>query len=290
MPEPRRFAAIFERARAQGRCALIPYITAGDPSIEATVAIAIELARAGADIIELGVPFSDPVADGPVIQAASERALARKTRLVEVLAAARQVRAAAPEVGLLVFSYYNPILQYGVEAFARDAAAAGCDGALVTDLIPEEAAAYRAAAQNAGLDTVFLAAPTSPDDRLRAIVAASTGFVYAVSRLGVTGARTAVAPGAAELVRRLQAQMNPAAPLPVALGFGLARAEQVREVAAFAQAAVVGTAMVDAIAHAPAGQSAVIAGNFLRSLCLGAAGARATGGSGPVKSGEPHGS
>lgn len=266
MANLRRFPALFERARAEKRCALIPYITAGDPSIEDTVAIAIELARAGADIIELGVPFSDPVADGPVIQAAVERALARHVRLGDVLEAARQIRAAAPDVGLLVFTYYNPMLQYGLEAFARDAAAAGADGALVTDLIPEEAAAYRAAMRDAGLDTVFLAAPTSPDDRLRAILEASSGFVYAVSRLGVTGARATIAAGAADLVRRLQAQMQPGAELPVALGFGLSRAEQIHEVAGYAQGAVVGTALVKAIGAAPAGQSAAAAGNFLRSL------------------------
>lgn len=266
MPNPRRFATIFAQARAAKRCALIPYITAGDPSLEATVGIALELARAGADIIELGVPFSDPVADGPVIQAASERALARHVRLADVLAAARQIRTAAPAVGLLIFTYYNPLLQYGLEAFARDAAAAGADGALVTDLIPEEAAAYRTAMQNAGLDTVFLAAPTSPDARLRAIVEASSGFVYAVSRLGVTGVQTAIADGAATLVRRLKAQMSAGTELPVALGFGLARAEQVHSVAGFAQGAVVGTALVKAISEAPAGQSASAAGNFLRSL------------------------
>ena len=261
-----RFASIFARAQAAGRCALIPYITAGDPSLRETVEIALALAGAGADIIELGVPFSDPVADGPVIQAASERALARQTTLAQVLEAARAIRARS-EVGLLIFSYYNPVLQYGLERFAQAAAAAGCDGALITDLIPEEAGAYRAALRAAGLDTVFLAAPTSPDARLAAIAAASTGFVYAVSRLGVTGARASVAAGAAELVGRLRRAMPAGAPpLPVALGFGLSRPEQVREVGGFAQGAVVGTALVAAIAAAPAGQAAAAAAHFLGSL------------------------
>jgi tryptophan synthase alpha chain len=256
-----RFPGIFAKAKAQGRCALIPYITVGDPSLDDTVAIGLELARAGADIIELGVPFSDPVADGPVIQAASERSLARGTRLADVLVVARKLRQRS-EVGLLLFSYYNPILKYGLSAFAREAAAAGCDGALVTDLIPEESLPYRAAAREAGLDTVFLAAPTSPDARLQAIADASTGFIYAVSRLGVTGARAEVASGAEQLVRRLRQQ----SPLPVALGFGLSRADQVQEVAGFADGAVVGTALVAAIANAPTGQSAAAAGEFLRSI------------------------
>ena len=256
-----RFASIFATAKAQGRVALIPYITAGDPSLEATVAIALALAEAGADIVELGVPFSDPVADGPVIQAASERALARGVRLEDVLEVARQIRQQSP-IGLLLFSYYNPMLQFGLERFAAAAAAAGCDGVLATDLIPEESAAYRAAAQRSGLDTVFLAAPTSPDARLRVIGEASSGFVYAVSRLGVTGARATLADSAPALVSRLRQQTT----LPIALGFGLSRPEQVQAVAAYADGAVVGTALVDRIAQAAAGQAAVAAGDFLRNL------------------------
>jgi len=248
-------------ARAQGRCALVPYVTAGDPSLAATEAIALELADAGASIIELGVPFSDPVADGPVIQAASERALARGVRLGDVLELAQRLRART-EAGLLLFSYFNPILRFGLERFAREAAAAGCDGVLVTDLIPEEAEPYRSQAQAAGLDTVFLAAPTSPDARLAAIAQASSGFLYAVSRLGVTGARENVSAGAEALVARLRCHT----PLPIALGFGLARREQVAEVARFADAAVVGTALVNAIAQAPAGQAPKAAGAFLRGL------------------------
>lgn len=256
-----RFASIFARARAERRCALIPFITAGDPSLEATAAIVEELERAGADIVELGVPFSDPVADGPVIQAAGERSLRKGTRLADVIALAERIRQRS-EIGLLLFGYFNPILRYGLAAFARDAAAAGVDGALVTDLIPEEADEYRRHLDAAGLDTVFLAAPTSPPARLAAVADASRGFVYAVSRLGVTGARNEVAPGAAELVARLRQHTS----LPVALGFGLSRREQLAEVARFADGAVVGTALVDAIAHAPEDQAAGAAGAFLRQL------------------------
>lgn len=256
-----RFASIFAAAKAAGRVVMIPYITAGDPSLADTIEIAVALAGAGADIIELGVPFSDPVADGPVIQRASERALAQGVRLEDVLEAARAVRRRT-EAGLLLFSYYNPMLQFGLERFAAAAAAAGLDGVLATDLIPEEGGAYRAAVQKAGLETVFLAAPTSPDARLRAIGEASTGFVYAVSRLGVTGARAQVASSAAELVRRLREQTK----LPIALGFGLSRAEQVAEVAGFADGAVVGTALVERIAQAGPAQAAPAAAAFLRGL------------------------
>lgn len=254
---------LLSAARAQGRCALVPYITAGDPSLEATEAIVLALADAGATIIELGVPFSDPVADGPVIQAASERALARGVRLGDVLELAHRLRART-EAGLLLFSYFNPIFHFGLEHFAREASAAGCDGVLVTDLIPEEAEPYRGLAQGAGLDTVFLAAPTSPEVRLAAIAKASTGFIYAVSRLGVTGARDQVSSSAEALVARLRRHTA----LPIALGFGLARGAQVAEVARFADAAVVGTALVDAIARVPAAQAPAAAGAFLRSLAV----------------------
>lgn len=254
-----RLPAIF--AAAKPRPALIPYLTAGDPSLAASRDIALALARAGADILELGVPFSDPVADGPVIQAASERALAQGVRLADVLELARALRRET-SVGLLLFSYYNPVLRYGLAALGRDAAAAGVDGVLITDLIPEEAADYRAAMSAAGLDTVFLAAPTSTPERLAAIAAASTGFIYAVSRLGVTGARDTVAGGARALVAGLRHHTQ----LPVAVGFGLASAAQVAEVGGFADGAVVGSALVSAIAAAAPGAEAAAASAFLREL------------------------
>ncbi|MGH9414545.1 MAG: tryptophan synthase subunit alpha [Terriglobales bacterium] len=254
-----RFASIFAASTKQPR-ALIPYLTVGDPSLDTSRDIALALATAGADIIELGVPFSDPVADGPVIQAASQRALARGVHLEDVLATARAIRQHS-EVGLLLFSYYNPVLRYGLEAFARDAAAAGCDGVLITDLIPEEAAAYRGFMQAAGLDTVFLVAPTSPPERLHAIAAASTGFIYAVSRLGVTGGTTTAGAG-----EHLIAALRRHTSLPVAVGFGITNAAQVAAVAAYADGAVVGSALVQAIASAAAGTEPVAAAQFLKGL------------------------
>ncbi len=183
---------------------LVVYLTAGDPSLEATRAIALEAIDAGADVIELGVPFSDPLADGPVIQRASERALARGTRLTDVLALAREVRATRPAVGLVIFSYFNPIIRYGLSRFVDDAAAAGVDGVLVTDLIVEEAGEYLAEMQRAGLAPIFLAAPTSPDERLEAIASHSKGFVYAISRVGVTGKQQSMTADAAALVARIR--------------------------------------------------------------------------------------
>jgi tryptophan synthase alpha chain len=259
----RRFAEIFSRARQQQRCALIPYITAGDPSLAASLEIALRLEDAGADILELGIPFSDPLADGPVIQLASERALRRGTRPADVIELAAKIRSRS-KLGLLLFGYFNPILQYGLEKFAAAAASAGADGVLVTDLIPEEAAEYRSIVQAAGLDTVFLAAPTSPDERLRAIAQTSSGFIYAVSRTGVTGAREQVPAGARDLVTRLHAVTD----LPIALGFGLSNAAQVKEVAGFADGAVVGTALVQTIASAgqETAAAAAAAGRFVASL------------------------
>lgn len=254
-----RLESIFAQSQKQPR-ALIPYLTIGDPTLEASRAIALALEEAGADIIELGVPFSDPVADGPVIQAASQRALAQGVHLSDVLATARAIRDKS-EVGLLLFSYYNPILRYGLEQFARDAAAAGCDGVLVTDLIPEEAAEYRRMLHAAGLDTVFLVAPTSPPERLGAIAAASSGFIYAVSRLGVTGGSTS-AGGSRDLLAELRRHTK----LPVAVGFGIASAQQVSAVAAYADGAVVGSALVSAIAAAAPGTEAATAARFLKGL------------------------
>ncbi len=258
-----RFPGLFARARAAGRCALIPYITAGDPTPEASLEIALALARAGADIIELGIPFSDPVADGPVIQAASERALRAGMTLARVLAMAARLRERAPATGILLFGYFNPVLRHGLESFTREAARAGADGCLITDLIPEEAADYRAAMDAAGLDPVFLAAPTSPDSRLAAISQASRGFIYAVSRTGVTGARASVPAGARVLVNRLR----PLTRLPIALGFGISTAAQVREVAEFADGAVVGTALVAALHQA--GGSAAAAEQLIHGLQSG---------------------
>lgn len=269
-----RFDQIFARARAESRCALIAYLTAGDPTPADSLAAAEALAAAGADIVELGIPFSDPLADGPVIQRASERALRQGMTLSGVLELAARLRQAAPQLGLLLFGYFNPMLRYGLEPFAAAAARAGADGVLATDLIPEEAEAYRAALAAHRLDPVFLAAPTSPDARLERIAAASRGFIYAVSRTGVTGARRQVPEGARELVTRLRRRTA----LPIALGFGISTPAQVREVAGFADGVVVGTALVDCMAAAveargPAAAPEAAAA-LLRELRGGASAAR----------------
>src|SRR6202789_1927063 len=200
---------------------LVVYLTAGDPSLKATREIALAAIDAGADVIELGVPFSDPLADGPVIQRAMERALAHgseheATRLKDVLALAHEIRAARPAAGLVIFSYLNPILRYGLAKFADDAKAAGADGVLVTDLIVEEAGEYLAEMKRVHLAPVFLAAPTSPDARLEAIATHSAGFVYATSRVGITGTRDSLATDAQSLVARIRRWTK----LPVAVGFG----------------------------------------------------------------------
>jgi tryptophan synthase alpha chain len=228
--------------------AFVAFVTAGDPSLERTVEVALELARAGVDVLELGVPFSDPLADGPVIQRASERALRRGTTLARVLDAVRAIRRHS-ELPLLLFSYSNPILRFGAERLAAEAHGTGVDGVLVTDLPPEEAGPWLATARREDLDTVFLAAPTSSADRLRRIAAASTGFVYAVSRTGVTGEREALSQDAAPLLARLRE----ASPLPVALGFGISTPEQAAEAAALADGVVVGSALVRFLEQQPDG-------------------------------------
>lgn len=230
---------------------LVVYLTAGDPSLDATREIALAAIDAGADVIELGVPFSDPLADGPIIQRASERALAHGTRLRDVLALAREIRAARPSAGLVIFSYLNPMLRYGLRKFADDAAAAGVDGVLATDMIVEEAAEYLAELSRVNLAPVFLAAPTSPDARLDAIAKVSKGFVYAISRVGITGTQQSVAGDAAALVARIRRWTGPQGRgLPVAVGFGISNAEHVARVAEFADAAVVGSAIVELVERA----------------------------------------
>jgi len=225
---------------------LVVYLTAGDPSLDATREIAIAAIDAGADVIELGVPFSDPLADGPIIQRASERALAQGMRLRDVLALAQRIRALRPASGLVIFSYLNPILRYGLHRFADDAAAAGVDGVLATDMIVEEAAEYLAEMSRANLAPIFLAAPTSPDERLEAIAKYSKGFVYAISRVGVTGTQQSVAGDARALVERVRRYTR----LPVAVGFGISNAEHVAQVAEFADAAVIGSAIVEIVERA----------------------------------------
>jgi tryptophan synthase alpha chain len=224
------------------RPGLVVYLTSGDPDLAATRDIALAAIRAGADVIELGVPFSDPVADGPVIQRASERSLRQGTTLAGVFNIAREIRAQS-DAGLIIFSYLNPVLRLGLARFCAAAADAGVDGALITDLPVEEADEYLRCMRRRGLATVFLAAPTSTDQRLRAIAAASSGFVYAVSRTGVTGARQELPPDARKLVSRLRRVTQ----LPIAVGFGISTPQQFAAVGKFADAAVVGSAIVQLI-------------------------------------------
>jgi tryptophan synthase alpha chain len=241
---------------------LVVYVTAGDPSLDITRKIAIAAIDAGADVIELGVPFSDPLADGPIIQRASERALARRTRLRDVLNVAREIRAARPEAGLILFTYLNPVLRYGLARFADDARAAGADGVLATDLIVEEAGDYLAEMNRAGLAPVFLAAPTSPDARLQAIAEHSRGFVYAISRVGITGTQQSVAGDAAALVARIRRWTK----LPVAVGFGISNAEHFAQVGEFADAAVVGSAIVELIERSAPDAAPDAVARFIKGL------------------------
>jgi tryptophan synthase alpha chain len=241
--------------------ALVAYVTCGDPDLATTREIVLAAIEAGADVIELGVPFSDPVADGPVIQRASERALKHGTTLAQVLTLAAEIREHTQSTGLIVFSYLNPILRMGMEKFCKVARAAGVDGALVTDLPVEEAGEYLQAMGEHDLAPVFLAAPTSTDERLRRIAQVSRGFVYAVSRTGVTGQRQQVADDARKLVQRLRRVTK----LPVAVGFGISTAEQFAEVGEFADAAVVGSAIVETIERNRGWEAAAV-GEFVRKL------------------------
>jgi tryptophan synthase alpha chain len=247
------------------RPGIVAYLTAGDPSLETTREIALAAIDNGADVIELGVPFSDPLADGPVIQRASERAVARGVRLTDVLGIARELRAARPACGLVIFSYLNPVMRMGMKPFCKAAKDAGADGVLLTDMIVEEAGEYLAEMKANGLAPVFLAAPTSPDARLKAIAAASRGFVYAISRVGITGAQQKVTGDAAELVKRLRVFTEPLG-IPIAVGFGISNAEHVRAVGEFADAAVVGSALVALIEQTAPGDAAAAVGRFIAGL------------------------
>ncbi|HLL77149.1 MAG TPA: tryptophan synthase subunit alpha [Pyrinomonadaceae bacterium] len=257
-----RIAESFARLRAEGRRALIPFVMAGDPDINATRDLLVELSRSGADLIEVGVPFSDPVADGPVIQSAGARALRNGVTVSQVLRVVGEAREAAG-AAVVLFSYFNPLLRFGVERLAAEARAAGVDGVLVTDLPPEGAADFESAMRRGGLDSIYLAAPTSTDERLGLIARRATGFIYAVSRAGVTGARNEVSAEAEALVARLRRFTD----LPVAVGFGISDARQVAEVWRYADAAVVGSAIVAEIErHAGAPDLAGRVGEFTRGL------------------------
>jgi len=229
----------FEKLKAENRHAFIPYVTAGDPTSEITGDLILGLEKAGADIIELGVPFSDPIADGPVIQRATERALSQQMTLRKVLQLAKEIRKQS-EIPLVLFSYYNPILRYGLQKLAHDAAECGIDGVLATDLTVEESGEYRKAMADANLNTIFLAAPTSSQERLKKIAQASNGFLYAVSRTGVTGETQELSSELQGFLAKLRAYTG----IPIAVGFGISQPEHVKAVWQVADAAIVGSAIV----------------------------------------------
>jgi tryptophan synthase alpha chain len=240
-----RLEQTFARLRAEKRPGLVTYSTAGDPDLPRSADILRALDRAGADVLEVGVPFSDPLADGPVIQRATERAIAAGGSLRASLAMIAAVR---PTVNapIVIFSYANPMLRLGLDRFARQAAESGVDGVLALDLPIEEAGGFRETLAKVGIDTIFLLSPTTTDARIKTAAALGSGFLYGISRLGVTGARAEVAAGAESMVRRIRAHT----PMPIALGFGISSPEQVAEVCAYADAAVVGSALVSVIAAA----------------------------------------
>src|SRR6266568_1526052 len=241
---------------------LVAYLTCGDPDLLTTREVALAAISAGAEVIELGVPFSDPVADGPVIQRASERALRNGTSLEQVLKLAAGIRRES-DAGLIIFSYLNPVLRMGLENFAAKAADAAIDGALITDLPVEEANEYLRAMRKRNLATVFLAAPTSTDERLKRIAEVSAGFVYAVSRTGVTGTQKELPQDAQKLVQRLRKVTK----LPIAVGFGISAPEQFASVGKYADAAVVGSAIVQVIERSP-GKEAQAVAELVKALSL----------------------
>jgi tryptophan synthase alpha chain len=257
-----RLDEAFARIKAQQRTGVIPYVTAGFPTEADTLAIVPALEAAGADAIELGVPYSDPLADGPTIQAASFRALQAGMDTHRTVALAGKLRAAGVQVPLLLMGYYNPILAYGMEAYARDCAAAGVDGLIVADLPEEEAGPLRVHLDAAGIALIPLLAPTSPESRIAAGVAHASGFVYCVSVAGVTGARSGLPAGLAEFVARVRRHT----PLPVAVGFGVAERAHVEALGAYADAAVVGSALISVIDSAPPAERAARAGAFVAAL------------------------
>jgi tryptophan synthase alpha chain len=242
-----RISARFAALREAGELGIVAYITAGDPSLDATHKFVLALADAGADVVELGIPFSDPLADGPTIQRASERALKSGTNLTSVIGLVRQIRQSS-EVPLVLFSYYNPVLQMGLDKFAVAAAQAGADGVLITDLTPEESDEHRRILSAHHLDTIFLGAPTSTDERLAKISAASSGFLYLISRTGVTGAKDALPDDLPALLRRARHVTQ----LPIAVGFGISLPGHVSLLGGLADAAVVGSALVSEIENGTA--------------------------------------
>ena len=257
-----RIAETFAKLKRDDRRGFIPFITAGDPDLSTTRSLIVELAGAGATLIELGIPFTDPMADGPVIQRASERALRHGFGLAEVLEVVSDARKRT-DVPIILFSYFNPLLQFGIEKLANEVKAAGVDGILVTDLVPEEAGEFASVLRARDLDMIFLVAPTSTDERLQMVAQRASGFIYAVSRAGITGAREEMSAEAEKLVRRVRKFSD----LPVAVGFGISKPEHVADVWRYADAAVVGSAIVSEIEQAQSATDAVArVGRFAREL------------------------
>ncbi|MBL8148317.1 MAG: tryptophan synthase subunit alpha [Blastocatellia bacterium] len=261
-----RIRATFEQAANEGRKLLIPYITAGDPNLKLTQEILIEIACSGADIIELGVPFSDPMADGPVIQRAAERALKEGVNLAQILDMVAQVRKST-SVPIILFSYYNPLLQYGLDRLCQKAAELEIDGLLVTDLSPEESGELLGYTDKFDIDLIFLLAPTSSDARIKRITEVASGFIYALSRTGVTGMKQSISETAPRLIKRIRDFST----LPVAVGFGISTVEQVKEVWQYAEAAVVGSRIVSEIEvlqkEVDAKELVKRVGNLVREFC-----------------------
>jgi tryptophan synthase alpha chain len=256
-----RIDQVFKRLRAKGEKALIPFITAGDPDLATTRALALEMAARGADLLELGIPFSDPLADGPTIQAASNRAVQSGVHLKEVLQLAGELRRET-EIPLILMGYYNPILQYGLERTAREAAGLGVDGFIIPDLPFEEAGSWRAAAAKAGVAPIFLAAPTSGAERIKAMARLTRGFLYYVSVTGITGARTELPQ---DLIAALQ-EVRSLVKCPLAVGFGIATPEQVKWLAPYVDGVVVGSAIVSRVARLKGPELIQEVGDFIASL------------------------
>lgn len=259
---PHRIKACFDRLKADRRTALIPYITAGDPFADGTVDIMLAMAAAGADVIELGVPFSDPMADGPVIQKASERALAKGIGLAQVLAMVRGFRAKDAHTPLVLMGYANPLERYGIDRFVADAAEAGVDGVLVVDYPPEECEAFAARLGEAGLDPIFLLAPTSTEQRMKDVGRIARGYVYYVSLKGVTGAGHLDVAEVARVLPRIRQHVQ----VPVGVGFGIRDAATAKALAPVADAVVIGSRLVQLLEHQPRGEVAAAAAAFIASI------------------------
>lgn len=264
----KRIEALFGRLKKERRKALITFITAGDPDLASTKRIILELERSGADIIELGVPFSDPMADGPTIQASSERAVAKGVHLSDVIRLVGEIRRHT-QIPIVLFGYYNPVFNYGLRKFARDLSAAGADGVLIVDLPAEEASELKDELDRESLDLIFLLTPTSDDSRMRLVASKASGFIYFVSVTGVTGARKSVSSDIPASVRKVRRHTK----LPIGVGFGISTPEQAREVARSSDAVIVGSALVSRIAAAKPGDLIKEVGTFTKALKKGVAGA-----------------